>query len=167
MFWDSSAGIPFAVRGAGDKFTVGTASVPNRENGGFLSQGTNIGMFNSGTPEQQQAAWRFLEFLMRPDNAALWAARTGYLPVRRAALKEPVLATLLEESPAYRACVDQLDRLRFEPPLSFWEQIRAELAQELEAAYRGRRSVEEALTNAEQRSQSIIRRANQRATSAP
>jgi multiple sugar transport system substrate-binding protein len=162
FYWGSSGGIPFVDRSVAGKFEIGTASLPAREGkeAGYLSQGTNIGVFNQASDAQQKAAWEFIKFLMRPDNAATWAAKTGYLPVRRAAMEEDVLINYIEENPAYQTCMYQLENLKFEPTVSYWEQVRADMIQNLESAYRDRKTPEEALADAEQGGQKIKERAN-------
>lgn len=159
-YWGSSAGIPYVVEAAGDAFPVKTASLPlaDNENAGYLSQGTNIGIF-AGAPEaEQEAAWKFFKHLMSAESVATWASQTGYLPIRRAAMDNVELQSYIDGNPAYKTCVDQLERLRFEPVVSYWEQVRGEIIVNLDAAYLGRESVEKALNAAEERADGVVKR---------
>jgi len=45
--------------------------------------GNNIAIFNTATPEQQQAAWKYLQFLLSPNIQLYWAVQTGYIPVNK------------------------------------------------------------------------------------
>jgi sn-glycerol 3-phosphate transport system substrate-binding protein len=46
-------------------------------------------MLNTSEPEQQAASWRFMEFMLDPDNAKTWLFAGGYLPVVRAVNDDP------------------------------------------------------------------------------
>jgi ABC-type glycerol-3-phosphate transport system substrate-binding protein len=48
-----------------------------------MLHGQNIAIFNTATPEQQQAAWKYLQFLLSPDIQLYWAVQTGYIPVNK------------------------------------------------------------------------------------
>ncbi|MGC8545947.1 MAG: ABC transporter substrate-binding protein [Athalassotoga sp.] len=45
--------------------------------------GNNIAIFNTATPEQQQAAWKYLQFLLSPAIQLYWAVQTGYIPAAK------------------------------------------------------------------------------------
>jgi len=164
LYFDTSAGLPFALKDAAGKFTVGTASLPAPAGVDplYLSQGTNIGIFEGVSEAQREAAYKFLKFLMRPENTSRWAAKTGYLPVRRAALEQTELKEYIAANPHYQTCLNQLERLGFEPTVSYWEQVRGELGEELERVYRGRATVNEALEAAEQRAKNVMQRATKK-----
>jgi sn-glycerol 3-phosphate transport system substrate-binding protein len=59
-------------------------------------------------PVAEAAAWRFIEFLSTPENAAKWAAGTGYVPVRESAVEQPVLQERWEEAPFFVVPYEQL-----------------------------------------------------------
>ena len=44
-----------------------------------ISQGTSLGLFNKGTPQQKLAAWKLMVFLSQQENGK-FAAQTGYYP---------------------------------------------------------------------------------------
>jgi len=159
-FWASSAGIPFVAKGVAGKFRWEAAPMPDGSpsgtDGKFLLQGTNIAILNKASEDAQAGAWQFLKYLMEPEQMALWSAKSGYLPVRRAARDVEILRAELEKNQAFRVCVEGLDRGAFEPRAAYWEEIRAELAGEIEAALRGAKSVEEALMTAEKKARRVI-----------
>jgi multiple sugar transport system substrate-binding protein len=160
FFWGSSAGLPFVDKAIAGKFDWNLASLPDGSadgSGGVLFQGTNIAIFTDNTDAEKQAAWRFLKFLMEPQNTALWASRTGYLPIRRAALEQESLKKYIAANPKYQIFLDQMDRAVFEPKKAYWDNIRNEIAAEIESALQGRKSPEDALQAAEKKAQRIIR----------
>lgn len=90
-----------------DEFEVLAAPMPGLENG-FVLRGGAVWLTNAGTPEEQQAAQIFLNWLTNTENSVRWHKLTGFLPLR------PLAVTVLEEqgwsetSPVYAAAVDLL-----------------------------------------------------------
>lgn len=69
--------------------------------GGFLAVDT-------GTQEERDASYAFLSFLVRPENVAKYAAASGYMAVRRSALTQPALESVLSATPEYWVTYEQL-----------------------------------------------------------
>ena len=77
--------------------------------GGVTIGGGSLHMVRKGqTRAEQEAAWRFVKFTNRPEIQAEWSAASGYVPIRKAALKSPVLARTWAASPGYQVAYDQL-----------------------------------------------------------
>lgn len=95
-------------------FEVGVAFLPsgpaNEEGNGYGAPtgGGNLYIFSNTTPEKQEAAWRWVEFLTSPEIQARWTAETGYIASRRSAWDTEILQQLLEQSPEYAIARDQL-----------------------------------------------------------
>jgi multiple sugar transport system substrate-binding protein len=89
-----------------------------------------------------EAAWRFVEYLTRPDVQARFFHLTGSLPARRSAWADPELAA----DPRAAAFRLQLERVRSTPKVPQMEQIAIRLQEEAEAVIRGARTVEQATT---------------------
>jgi multiple sugar transport system substrate-binding protein len=62
----------------------------------------------AASPEQKEAAFKFLAFWTQPDITAEWSVRTGYMPVRLSAAQSPVLKKAAKENPAILVPVQQL-----------------------------------------------------------
>jgi multiple sugar transport system substrate-binding protein len=87
-------------------------------------------------------AWKLIEFLSEPEIQSRFYDLSGDLPARRAAWESPALAADAKAL-AFRV---QLERVAPMPRVPEWEQIAQIVAEDLEPAIRGRRSVEEALS---------------------
>jgi sn-glycerol 3-phosphate transport system substrate-binding protein len=96
-------------------FEVGVAFLPtgeaNEEGVGYGAPtgGGNLYMFANSTPEEQAAAWEWIQFLSSPEIQADWTARTGYVAARQSAWETETLQTLVEEQPQYAVARDQLE----------------------------------------------------------
>ena len=53
--------------------------------------GGNLHILNTGTPEQKEAAWRFVSFLVEPENLARMGASDGYMAGRISSVQSPIL----------------------------------------------------------------------------
>jgi len=73
--------------------------------------------------KHQEAAFRLIEFLSRPDIQARFYALSGNLPPRRSSWNDP----LLKEDPYVGAFRDQLERVRPAPQIPEWERIAQEI----------------------------------------
>lgn len=80
--------------------------------GGFV-------IFNTGTDEQKEAAWRFLSYISSPEVYAEFARATGYMVARRSAF-ELLLDWFIEE-PRARVTYDQIEYAHARPQVPFWE----------------------------------------------
>jgi sn-glycerol 3-phosphate transport system substrate-binding protein len=56
----------------------------------------------------QDATWQFIKFLSQPAQQATWAVGTGYVPVRKSAVKLPAVAQAWAKVPGYRVPYTQL-----------------------------------------------------------
>ncbi|MDO4670006.1 MAG: ABC transporter substrate-binding protein [Aerococcus sp.] len=79
----STAELP--VFGGGDKLT--------------LLAGNDLTIFKSASKEQQQGAIAFMHFLLKPENTAKWAVKTGYSPVNRKGVAEKTFQDYLKDTP--------------------------------------------------------------------
>jgi sn-glycerol 3-phosphate transport system substrate-binding protein len=68
----------------------GVAPVPGLEGPGrAFASGGAFYILNTGSPAEQAASWKFLEFMLQPENAQTWHTNGGYLPVIKEVLDEP------------------------------------------------------------------------------
>ncbi len=107
--------------------------------GPSLAGGSSLAIFRAS--KQKDAAWAFVEYLSKPEVQSRFYALSGDLPARREAWEDPVLAGDAKAQ-AFRV---QLSRVEPLPRVPEWEQIAQKVAEDLEAAVRGRGSVPAAL----------------------
>jgi sn-glycerol 3-phosphate transport system substrate-binding protein len=112
MTFDSSGvlGAAWAVLDTGqfEDADPAAAPMPSRtEDGGVLIGGGGL-YISADEPAKQAAAWEFLTYLTSPETQSVWAAETGFIPVRESAIELPELQERWEEDPQFRVAYDQL-----------------------------------------------------------
>lgn len=96
-----------------------------------LSGGSSLVVFRSS--KNQAAAWRFIEFLSRPEVQIRFYQSSGDLPARRSAWRVKDLA----DDPKIAAFRTQLDRTVALPRLPEWENIATSIFEAGQLATRG------------------------------
>lgn len=117
-----------------------TAPLPGPDGPGVsMAGGSSLVLFRSS--KHRQEAWRFLEYLSRPDVQLRFYELTGDLPAVRAAWEDSSLAG----DRRARAFREQLERVRSLPAVPEWEQIATKVYEYGAFAVRGRMTIPEAL----------------------
>lgn len=98
----------------GSRFALGNAFLPGDRVHSVGIGGNALGIFRT-TPERERAAWTLVQFLTDAENTAVYAMRTGYVPVRRSALARPDFTAFLNQNPIARVGIDQLRYLHGQP----------------------------------------------------
>jgi multiple sugar transport system substrate-binding protein len=107
--------------------------------------------------QHPDAAWTFLEWMIRPDVQAFWVQESGYLPVRASVKEVDGFAEFLAENPGHRAFVEQMEYAQAQRPLDFHTlEIQRNLAVALERATVGNRDPGEVLREAAQSSNRLL-----------
>jgi sn-glycerol 3-phosphate transport system substrate-binding protein len=86
----------------------GVAAFPGVPGGTGLPgmAGRALWIFNGRPEAEQEAAWKFMKWLMEPEQQAEWFAGTGYLPVRLSAYDLPAAQEAVTEYPLFRVPID-------------------------------------------------------------
>jgi sn-glycerol 3-phosphate transport system substrate-binding protein len=58
--------------------------------------------------EENDATYKFIKWLVEPENVAYFSMNTGYIPIRESALEVPELVEFMEENPMYEVAFEQL-----------------------------------------------------------
>ena len=90
----------------------GTGLFPGLTSAGQVHPG-GAGFFivNTAPPEEQAGAWKFLEFMLQPENAKEWHLRGSYLPIVKSVADEPDVQAFWKDQVAgvlIKPAVDQL-----------------------------------------------------------
>jgi multiple sugar transport system substrate-binding protein len=120
----------------------GTAPMPGplgAASGVSLAGGSSLVVFRES--RRKEAAWRFVEYLSRPEVQVRFYHLTGDLPARVEAWQDSSLTS----DPNIRSFGEQLRRVAATPKLPEWEQIAMRLQERVEEAVRGAASVDSAL----------------------
>jgi multiple sugar transport system substrate-binding protein len=119
-----------------------TATMPGpdgAESGVSLAGGSSLVLFRAS--EHKEEAWRFMEYLARPDVQFRFFQLTGDLPARVEAWQDSALI-----GNAYaRAFYNQLQRVVPTPKVPEWEQIATRIYEAAESVIRGGVSIDAAL----------------------
>lgn len=99
-------------------FDVGVSYLPSGPAGddgtgyGAPTGGGNLYLFdtmdNPRSPEQLEAAWKWILYLASPEIQSDWGAATGYIAARQSAWDLDPLKSLADEKPQYYVARDQL-----------------------------------------------------------
>lgn len=155
MMWHTTGNLTAVKDGA--KFNFGVAMLPAKERRGSPTGGGNFYVFKNATPEQQKAAVKFIQWMTTPERAAEWSIKTGYAAVSPAAYKTPTMETYAKGFPAALVARDQLEHAV--PELSVHEngRIYKFVNDAVQAAVTGSQKPSEALANAQQQSDRVLR----------
>lgn len=106
MIWTSTAYLKFLEQNA--NFPVVAAPLPAFRRRAVPSGGTHWVILEQAPIPEKRAAYRFLEFMMKPQIAARFATSTGYIPVTNAAIRELEQGRRYAAHPNERVALDQL-----------------------------------------------------------
>lgn len=94
-----------------DSFEVGTAFFPyvNAEDkGGVSTGGGTLWMVDSGDEAKMDASWEFIQYMINPENQAIWNAKTGYFPINMKAHDTDTFKENIAKFPQFQTALDQL-----------------------------------------------------------
>ena len=144
------ASYQFNKKAVGDKFSMGVAALPSGPSGAANQlAGTNIALFDKSTDAQKAAAWKFMQFLTSPEQMAYWSSTTGYLPVSKATLHQPVFQDYVAKNPWVQDATKQLDSATSLPAKSWISKASGLLALAIQDAVNNGTEAKEALQKAQ------------------
>ena len=92
-----------------DDIGVGPMPAPGDEEApGAIVGGASLWIVNQDDPVRTEASWDFISFLISPQSQSTWAAATGYIPLRSAALELDPIAAKYVDDPRFKVAYDQL-----------------------------------------------------------
>jgi len=71
-----------------------------------LIGGRSLWILNLRPEREQEAAWKFIKWLMEPEQQAEWFAGSGYLPVNRSAIDLPAARDVIAQYPLFQVPLD-------------------------------------------------------------
>ena len=139
-------------------FEVGVMPLPGKEDGTYASVpgGGNFYIMNGVSPEQQEAAWKFVEFITQPEYVADFSIHTGYIATRASAYETDALKTYVEEVPQALATRDVLQYAGTELSTQNLGQVRNIFHDYLQRAYNGEMSAAEAMAAAQSEAEAAL-----------
>lgn len=138
-------------------FEVGVGFLPAGEVGyGAPTGGGNLYMFASSTPEEQAAAWRWMQYLSSPEIQSDWGAATGYIAARSSAWELDPLMSLVEEKPQYGVAREQLEFAGKELATHQGLDVRNILGTAISRVIAGEQTPQESLDQAQAEAEAIL-----------
>ncbi len=132
-------------------FEVGVMAVPSKEAGTYATVpgGGNLYIFKGAPQEQQDAAWKFVEFLTQPENAADFSINTGYIASRQSAYDSEAMKEYTAQVPQALATRDALKNAGAEFSVQNLGEVRTIFHDYLQKAFNGEMTAEEAMAAAQ------------------
>ncbi|NET38947.1 MAG: ABC transporter substrate-binding protein [Cyanothece sp. SIO1E1] len=112
------------------------------------------------TPEREQAAFEFLEYVLSPEFQLPWALETGYLPINLAAVNSPEYQEFVSQTPTLQVFLDQMDWARSRPVIPGYTHLSENFGRAIEATLLGQ-PPQAALQAAQTRLELILGNRNQ------
>jgi sn-glycerol 3-phosphate transport system substrate-binding protein len=87
---------------------IGVSRLPGVPGGTEGTCMTSYGLWiiNVRPKEEQEAAWKFIKWLMEPEQQADWFAGSGYLPVSRSSVDLPAAQGAVARYPLFQVALD-------------------------------------------------------------
>jgi sn-glycerol 3-phosphate transport system substrate-binding protein len=95
----------------------GGAPYPGLNSGGKVNAGGGaFYILNTSDPAQQAASWKFLRFMLEPENARTWHIKGGYLPIVKSVLEDDEVEAFWSDTMAGVIVKPAVDQLRDADP---------------------------------------------------
>ena len=112
MTFDSTASMRGIVNGIGDKFEVGTGYLlrpaATLDQGGVTIGGASVYIMKDKAAREKEATWKFVQWLVQPEQQAAWHVATGYYPVRKESYNLQVVQDNTKKYPQFTTAIEQL-----------------------------------------------------------
>ncbi len=140
-------------------FEVGVMPIPGKEEGTYatVTGGGNLYILKGAPKEQQDAAWKFIEFLTRPENVADFSINTGYIATRQSAYETDAMKEYLAKVPQAAVIRDALQYAGAELSVQNLGEVRNIFHKYLQAAYNGEMSPAEAMAAAQKEAEEALK----------
>jgi sn-glycerol 3-phosphate transport system substrate-binding protein len=135
--------------------------------GAPLPFGRSLWILNLRPEREQEAAWKFVKWLMEPEQQAEWFAGSGYLPVNHKAVDQPAAKDIIAKYPQFQVPLNLYVEAPATPTglgalLGPFRQVREPIDQAVEAMLSGAKDPDQALEDAASKADQIIEAYNQR-----
>jgi len=94
----------------GVELGVAPMPAPQSPEGGIVVGGASLWIVKARPEAEQEAAWKFIRFLVEPEQQAAWYGGTGYFPIRRDAFDKPAAQEAEARYPYLRVAPQQLQQ---------------------------------------------------------
>lgn len=147
MYLTTSPGLSYTAESVAGKFDWSAAPLPYAEAKYKATPvaGTDLAIFSKATEAEQQAAWKFVKWMVEPRQTAKWAIGTSYIPVRKSAMYLETMKKWFAEHPREEQSLQQLRYIKYDPNIAAWSTIRNDISEAVEKVFLSKATVKEAL----------------------
>jgi len=140
------------------EFEVGVMAYPGKEEGSYASVpgGGNFYILKGAPQEKQDAAWKFIEFISRPEYVADYSINTGYIANRFSAYDTDAMVAYVADVPQALGTRDALEFAGGELSLQNLGAVRTIFHDYLQRAYNGEMGAEEAMQAAQMEAEEAL-----------
>ncbi|MDQ7954445.1 MAG: ABC transporter substrate-binding protein [Rhodocyclaceae bacterium] len=162
-FFEKKAAIIYTTTGnltnikANAKFDFGVGMIPGNKRKGSPTGGGNFYIFKKSTPAQQEAAFKFVQWITQPERAAQWSIDTGYVATSAAAYDTSALKKYAADFPPAVVARDQLPVSVAEFSTHDNQRVTKALNDGLQAALTGAKPAGQAMKDAQAEANRILR----------
>ena len=142
---------------ANAKFDFGVGQIAGHVRKGSPTGGGNFYIFKSAPKAQQEAAFKFAQWITQPERAAQWRMDSGYVAVSQAAYDTPVLKKYGQEFPQALVARDQLPVSVAEFSTHENQRVTKVLNDAVQAALNGTKTSAQAMKDAQKEADRILR----------
>ena len=139
------------------KFDFGVAQIAGNIRKGSPTGGGNFYIFKNAPKEQQEAAFKFAQWITQPERAAHWSMDSGYVAVSPAAYNTPTLKKYGEDFPAALVARDQLPVSVAEFSTHENQRVTKTLNDAIQAALNGTKTPAQAMKDAQREADRFLR----------
>jgi sn-glycerol 3-phosphate transport system substrate-binding protein len=147
------------------RFPIGTGFFPKvraNDSGGPIIGGASLWVVGQGKDAaHERAAWELVKFLASKPSQVAWHTGTGYFPISKGALDDPLDQQWVTQRPQFVTAIDQLRATKLTPAtqgcsVGVLPQVRKDVENALQAAVLQNQDPKAALTDAQNLANSQI-----------
>ncbi|MGL4289727.1 MAG: ABC transporter substrate-binding protein [Phreatobacter sp.] len=155
MMWTTTGNLT-SVR-ANAKFPFGVGMLPAGKRRGSPTGGGNFYLSKKVSRAEQEAAFKFIQWITTPERAAKWGIDTGYVATRKDSWDTPEMKAYVAGFPAAAVARDQLEFAVAELSTHENQRVTKALNDGLQAALTGTKTPEAAMKDAQAEAERILR----------
>jgi len=111
MLYNSTGALTYIRKSS--KYKVGAGFLPGDVRKACIEGGGNFFIFKTDK-RRQEAAWKVIKWMTKPENTARWSLGSGYIPVKYASFKLPNYKKYTDEVPEALVAYRQLTEVHME-----------------------------------------------------
>ena len=134
----------------------GVFPIPKLRERAAVVGGENLFVFKTN-PQREQAALKFLEYVLSEDFQTTWALQTGYLPINLKSQQSPAYQQFVRENPVVKVFLEQMKWARSRPIIPKYTRLSENLGRAIEASLLGDKTPAEALAQSQKRLELIFK----------